>query len=1492
MPSSEASPRVRFAYDDERGRPEKTKSYRQQQQPLSSDDTLPLSALSALSADGKSSQSSVSSPVSPAFGANGMPRNHRGSSSIPGITSVLSGNGSNTSAVNSNGTGISIGSGSSVGGADGNTGYGSSPSNGGGAWPQRPSAPGRTLSNAYQPQRRPTAQSAFGGIVGSESRVPTAKPRQLISGSTFRAQEREYVKRLREQDYASGYFDNVGSVDGQHADSDSEGETPSSEGPFDDRYDQEAIMFYNYDDLHPTEEDIRDASNRERLEWHGMLEAVLTGDVVRQEKKRLIGSGDDQGGKNVHKGELWVGVRSKVCGRQLSVQRRIIDEARTKIDRMIDEIINFHVEGISEAGKTPMEQVVGVLEKIEKAESLYPSRAAFLAAHKAAATALYEEACDTIVAWSNTSDTINRELAILRKWVANDELDFTRTREAHGNGLGDDSSFLDRLLKEEGLKSLHEHYEEDGKSHRFSMLDGISRTILKAKDTLIMRTAEFRARHLPSHVEDLLTLISFPARLIEEIVKVRLAYAKKMKESAQQNVLMQDQMIAQFQVLLNLAIKIKLEYTAISQPEPGWELPNWIDESFDQTILDALKYYFKMLNWKLSSNRNTFKEAELLFQEWEFANEIGSHLYHGDVEVAEQFSSLTFKALNRLSQTFDKELQRRPKESIADMSKRYKQVLDSVRVRQRMLQRFSRRLSDNYENACDFSIAMTEEDMELFLDRLVDSGHFQVYTHSLEREGVILVASPSLLNRQEEIQSLMGRTSYEQTIEDPTDPYLLLIRPEGDPVWYGQRVALTVREEPLDLKTGHMRLIAGGSQGRLMMARKAFLENADVHLDLVVEQRSNLKKVNTKMTEIRRMAYKLSNTFMDSVEKIRRQTRGDNCQDLIQTCFVFATEFGQRSMIYMDSNRRQMNNIKLTKLALDWVSFICDDCVTSDRRTFRWAVLALEFAMGMTRGRHILGLTEGEYEQLRDRVSGCMSLLISHFDIMGARSSVAAQAERQRLEASSVTSKRIDKNRFLSDEDAIASVEEHRMDELNQIDEVRKAILEQRSSLGRVLEASNEVDRSLAYLSSTATNFTMRWQQGYFVGGGTFGNVYAAMNLDNGQLMAVKEIRLQDPKLIPTIATQIKDEMRVLESLDHPNVVSYYGIEVHRDRVYIFMEFCSGGSLASLLEHGRIEDEQVIQVYALQLLEGLAYLHEIKIAHRDIKPENILLDHNGIIKYVDFGAAKVIARHGRTMNNNTLLNNNNININMNINNNNTNNINNNNGAAGGGAGGGAGGNLEPAIAMGTALSSKPANRSMTGTPMYMSPEVIKGETPDHFGAIDVWSLGCVILEMATGRRPWGNLDNEWAIMYNIAQGNPPQLPSPDQLSPEGIDFLKCCFRRDSGKRSTAVELLQHEWIMGIRNRVVEPTTPSDIITTSSSAAMSLSSLPTSTINTSAANAAALTAAAATAAAATAAADALAAEALAAEAVAAEALAAEALAAGEAPPPTPPPSSGC
>jgi mitogen-activated protein kinase kinase kinase len=572
------------------------------------------------------------------------------------------------------------------------------------------------------------------------------------------------------------------------------------------------------------------------------------------------------------------------------------------------------------------------------------------------------------------------------------------------------------------------------------------------------------------------------------------------------------------------------------------------------------------------------------------------------------YSSLTSKSLSRLTVHFEKELQRRPDEVTgADMEKRYKQILDSVRVRQRKLFRFSRILTQRFENCTEYNINhidLDQEQLNELYEALIQTGHFLVETSGGDNKGIYILASPAMQDRPNDIQSLLTTCYHaEENPADPSNPYALILKPEEPLFWSGKRMSADVREPHLDLKMGRLRLVADGSQQRLANANASFLQAIGIDLNKLIDQRANLMRVNQELQKIKKTAYKLSNTIMDSVEIVRKQTAGLECQDLIQTCFAFATEFGQRSLLYMDYNRRAMNNIKLTRLALDWVSFICDDCVASDRKTFRWAVVALEFAMMMTRGQNILSISDEEYANLRAKVAGCMSLLISHFDIMGARSTIAAQAERQRLNA--IAGKTLsDSQNIKDDEESILLTQSQWMQQLEEIDTFRKEKEAERQALGRVLEDSNEADRALTYLSSSATNVTLRWQQGQFVGGGTFGSVYAAMNLDSGHLMAVKEIRLQDPQLIPTIVAQIRDEMGVLQVLDHPNIVSYYGIEPHRDKVYIFMEYCSGGSLAGLLEHGRIEDETVIMVYALQLLEGLAYLHDAGVVHRDIKPES------------------------------------------------------------------------------------------------------------------------------------------------------------------------------------------------------------------------------------------------------------------------------------------------
>jgi mitogen-activated protein kinase kinase kinase len=305
-------------------------------------------------------------------------------------------------------------------------------------------------------------------------------------------------------------------------------------------------------------------------------------------------------------------------------------------------------------------------------------------------------------------------------------------------------------------------------------------------------------------------------------------------------------------------------------------------------------------------------------------------------------------------------------------------------VRQRKLFRFSRILTQRFENCTEYSITQIDMDQEQLADvfeSLVVTGHFLVEASGGNNMSVYIIASPALQDRPQDIQSLLTTCYHaEEAPEDPSNPYVLIIRPEDALYWPGTKMEANILQPHLDLKPGRLRLVADGSQQRLANANMLFLQCINMELHTLIDQRANLPRVNQELQKIKKTAYKLSNTIMDSVEIVRRQTQGLDCQDLIQTCFAFATEFGQRSVLYMDYNRRAMNNIKLTRLALDWVSFICDDCIASDRKTFRWAVVALEFAMVMTRGQNILSISDEEYSRLRLKVAGCMSVLISHFD--------------------------------------------------------------------------------------------------------------------------------------------------------------------------------------------------------------------------------------------------------------------------------------------------------------------------------------------------------------------------------------------------------------------------------------------------------------------------------------------------------------------------------
>lgn len=185
---------------------------------------------------------------------------------------------------------------------------------------------------------------------------------------------------------------------------------------------------------------------------------------------------------------------------------------------------------------------------------------------------------------------------------------------------------------------------------------------------------------------------------------------------------------------------------------------------------------------------------------------------------------------------------------------------------------------------------------------------------------------------------------------------------------------------------------------------------------------------------------------MDGFEIVRKQTEGLECQELTQTCFALATEFGQRSALYTDPNRRAYHNLRMTRLALDWISFVADDCIPSDRKTFRWAVVALEFAIVMTRDHDVLSVA-------------CMSLLTSHFDIMGAGSDVAAQVEKQRL-VSIAGRLQVHFSHFRDASKSINLVPQQWCEQICWIDGYCRECEAERQALSRVLEDSNEADRA------------------------------------------------------------------------------------------------------------------------------------------------------------------------------------------------------------------------------------------------------------------------------------------------------------------------------------------------------------------------------------------------------------------------------------------------
>ncbi|XP_076797194.1 mitogen-activated protein kinase kinase kinase 19 isoform X2 [Arvicanthis niloticus] len=244
------------------------------------------------------------------------------------------------------------------------------------------------------------------------------------------------------------------------------------------------------------------------------------------------------------------------------------------------------------------------------------------------------------------------------------------------------------------------------------------------------------------------------------------------------------------------------------------------------------------------------------------------------------------------------------------------------------------------------------------------------------------------------------------------------------------------------------------------------------------------------------------------------------------------------------------------------------------------------------------------------------------------------------------------------------------------------------------------------------------WTKGEILGRGAYGTVYCGLT-SLGQLIAVKQVALDTSDKLATEKEyrKLQEEVDLLKALKHVNIVAYLGTCLEENTLSIFMEFVPGGSISSIINRFGPLPEMVFCKYTRQILQGVAYLHDNCVVHRDIKGNNVMLMPTGIIKLIDFGCAKRLAWAGLNGTHSDML------------------------------------------------------KSMRGTPYWMAPEVINES--GYGRKSDIWSIGCTVFEMATGKPPLASMDR-MAAMFYIGAHRGLMPPLPDRFSEPAVDFVRLC----------------------------------------------------------------------------------------------------------------------
>ncbi|XP_014010433.2 mitogen-activated protein kinase kinase kinase kinase 3 isoform X6 [Salmo salar] len=252
------------------------------------------------------------------------------------------------------------------------------------------------------------------------------------------------------------------------------------------------------------------------------------------------------------------------------------------------------------------------------------------------------------------------------------------------------------------------------------------------------------------------------------------------------------------------------------------------------------------------------------------------------------------------------------------------------------------------------------------------------------------------------------------------------------------------------------------------------------------------------------------------------------------------------------------------------------------------------------------------------------------------------------------------------------------------------------------------------------------------IGSGTYGDVYKARNVNTGELAAIKVIKLEPGEDFEVV----QQEIIVMKDCKHSNIVAYFGSYLRRDKLWISMEYCGGGSLQDIYHVTGPLSESQIAYMSRETLQGLYYLHNKGKMHRDIKGANILLTDNGYVKLADFGVSAQI----------------------------------------------------------TATLAK--RKSFIGTPYWMAPEVAAVERKGGYNQLcDIWAVGITAIELAELQPPMFDL-HPMRALFLMTKSNfqPPKLKDKVKWGNNFHHFVKLSLTKSPKKRPTAEKLLQHPFV--------------------------------------------------------------------------------------------------